>query len=284
MVYVADDFNVPRIDLAFDTAPTTAGLITVTKDSGAGAAYDTVIRTINPIGLTAVVIEGLHGFVSGDKLLIEYANADGVSITGSASLEFINYSGDIVAGRLTVSAGTIRSSTSKYAHYYHLPLAGLAPGASGATYTEGTADHQEGWLLDDPGEYLTAVSDIHESWDTSQNPKIEATFTCMIDNAAGAVDDILKITAVVKCRSSYNQALRTQTVTTDVTVGQMAQYAIGKFEIEMDRDATDNPILPHDVVNVAISLHAGSDITAILVNDASFYWPTTHVGIELADV
>jgi len=283
-VYVVDDFNVPRIDLVFDAAPVTAGLITVTKDSGAGAAYDAVIRTINPVGQTAVIIEGLHGFVSGDKLLIEYANADGVSIIGTAAIEFIDYTGDLAAGKMTVSDGTVRSLSAKYAHYYHLPMTSLAPGASGATYTIGTANNLSGWLLDAAAEYVLGSTDVHSSWDSSINPVFEMSFTNMIDNSGGAVGDVLKLTVTVRCKSVTNQTIREQVLTPSLVVGAMAQYAMGKFEIELPRDAANNPIQAGDIMTVKVQLHIDSDVTAILVNDASIEFPTSHVGIEWADV
>ena len=80
-----DEFDCARIAIKFNTAPTTAGSITVTLDSNQGAAYDTVLRTANPVGVTSVVFENVDGQVSGDKLLVSYTNADLRSITGTAT-------------------------------------------------------------------------------------------------------------------------------------------------------------------------------------------------------
>lgn len=86
-VYVASDFDCPRIDIVFGTTTTSAGNVIVTKDSVEGAAYDCVISTTDAQSKDQVVITGLTGFVSGDKLKITYVNTDGVSVTATATLE-----------------------------------------------------------------------------------------------------------------------------------------------------------------------------------------------------
>ena len=86
-IYINDSFDVPRIDIAFGSTPTSAGSVVVTKDSVEGAAYDTVISTTDAQNEGQVVITGLTGFVTGDKLVISYVNTDGVSVTGTATVE-----------------------------------------------------------------------------------------------------------------------------------------------------------------------------------------------------
>jgi hypothetical protein len=85
--YEADDFNVKRINLVFGVAPTTCDKVTVTLDSGQGAAYDTVLRTVDPAGSTSVVFEDIDGLNAGDKVIVAYANTDTRAITGTAVVE-----------------------------------------------------------------------------------------------------------------------------------------------------------------------------------------------------
>jgi len=85
-MFAADDFDVEKITLTFDATPTTAENITVTLDSGQGTAYDAVIAAVDPAGYTDVVITNIGGLKNGDKLLVEYTNTDGNSITGVATM------------------------------------------------------------------------------------------------------------------------------------------------------------------------------------------------------
>ena len=83
----SDDWNCKRIALLFDAAPTTDEDITVTLDAAAGAAYDTVLLTVSPVGKTSIVLEDIGGFDDADKLLVSYANTDLNAIVGTANIE-----------------------------------------------------------------------------------------------------------------------------------------------------------------------------------------------------
>ena len=84
--YEADDFDVDRITLKFASAPTLAENITVTLDSAQGATYDTVVLSVDPRGSTSIDIEGINGFLAGDKVLVSFANTSTISITGTATV------------------------------------------------------------------------------------------------------------------------------------------------------------------------------------------------------
>ena len=88
-IKAGDHFDVKRIGMKISSAPTSAGSITVTLDSNAGAAYDHVLRTVDPVAAsaTSVVFEEILGLTNGDALLIEYANPDSRTITGTAITE-----------------------------------------------------------------------------------------------------------------------------------------------------------------------------------------------------
>lgn len=84
---VGDNFKVKRICLNFDAAPTTPELITVTKNAKAGAAFDTIIRSVDPVGKTDVVFENIDGLILGDIILVSYPNTDLNAISGVATME-----------------------------------------------------------------------------------------------------------------------------------------------------------------------------------------------------
>lgn len=283
-IWVADEFNVPRIDLVFATAPTSAGYLFIKKDAGAGAAYDSIIRVVNPIGLESLSIEGMHGLSNGDKLLVEYANPDGVSITGSATVDIpLNY-GDSHLSGMTISNGSIRSLDSSHRRYYHVPISSSNPGASGATWVNPSATRLRGWQLNAPTENITLDTDIHADWDSSTDPDFEFTFTVNVDNTGGTAADVVNYQIILYYGQPGAAALRTQTLTGSYVVGACAQYTRFKHEITLPRNVASNEILPGDVVNAVLSCLGTGDVTDVTVNDASFYYHTTHVGIEAGDV
>ena len=78
-IYEAGDFDIRLIAIKFDSAPTTSENVTLTLDSSLGAAYDTVLRVVDPSATssTDIVFEDLELFANGDKLLVTYTNTDG---------------------------------------------------------------------------------------------------------------------------------------------------------------------------------------------------------------
>ena len=79
------DFDINFVSLIFASAPTVTENVTVTFKSKNGTAYDTLRRSINVKGKTTLSIEDIGGMEHGDSLLIEFANTDGISITGVSS-------------------------------------------------------------------------------------------------------------------------------------------------------------------------------------------------------
>lgn len=280
-IYLADDFNVPRIDIALGAAPTSAGLITITKDSVAGAAYDTISYTLNPVGRTSVYAVGLHGFTAGDKINVSYANPDGVSITGTASVE-IPILTPIHVDDMSFADGTLRSDVSRYRRFFPINLLSSDPGASGATYTDPTANYLGGMRLNAPTDILQSSQLILADWDSSQNPVFQARVTNMVAGVAG--DDVMKFSFTLYYAQAGIPGIRTQTFTAEGTVGALPQYTMLEFERIIPLDVVDNPVYPGDNIYATLNLTADSDIDDVLVNSASFFYATTHVGLEDGDV
>jgi hypothetical protein len=60
-----------------DTAPTTAGTLTVTLDSGRGSSYDTIVYARDLLGVTDIAYTGIDFPLDvGDRLRASYANAN----------------------------------------------------------------------------------------------------------------------------------------------------------------------------------------------------------------
>lgn len=67
----------------------------------------------------------------------------------------------------------------------------------------------------------------------------------------------------------------------EAIVGAAPQYTMIKARSEIPRGIVDNEILPGDLMDFRLNIASDSDITAILINDAAFFYPTTHIGDEL---
>ncbi len=82
-----DDFDIKRLVLKLSAGPSSAGNIVITLDANEGSAFDTVLRTIDPVGYTSISVENLDGVKNNDKILVTYTNPDSRSITGLATVE-----------------------------------------------------------------------------------------------------------------------------------------------------------------------------------------------------
>jgi hypothetical protein len=314
-----DEHAIARVVVLLDAAPETEGTMTIKVNSGQGAEFDWTALEIDMVGQTEVVSSPIYNLADGDTVSVVYANPDEVSIllaayvdagrprgedaeisdlgdrmdTAETGIDTLGDSLETHAGLISdlqeatagisSNEGRLSAATAVYRRYYHAALGAVSPGASGATWTAGTANHLAGWMLDAAGEFLNAQSDLHSDWDGESAPILEFTFTVMSDNAAGGVDDTIDIEVVVSY-AQPGQPLRTQTITHPVTVGQCAQYTMFRTEIPIDADAVDNVLLAGDLLGFRVSVPATGDLTACLVNALSVYYPTTHVGTFDTDI
>ena len=186
-------------------------------------------------------------------------------------------------GALT-TASFMRASTAIYRRYYHLNVSALAPGASGATWVNADANQLAGWNLDSSTEFLEMNTDVHADWDAASDLDIEVTFTVQNDNSGGAVDDIVQLNFLIYYKAAGDTVCKTQTSTHDVTIGACAQWTQFMTEFPINYDEVDNVVEVGDVVSIKLNMvTANTDVADIAVNDASFYYHTTHTGIESGD-
>lgn len=282
-LFEADDFNAPRIDLILSPAPTSAGLITITKLAAAGMSHNSVIATRDPIGQSALSVDTMHGFVCGDMLSLEYDNPDGVLISGTASLELPLF-GDLSTSGITADNGVIRSLVSKYVECAKLELGSIDPGASGAMFVPDTDNHIAGVRIDTPTEYLYASVCVADSWDTSTRPVLEGRVTSYVDNSGGAVDDVIKFRFDISASSYRDPTIRRQTLYGESTVGQLPIYTQFMFSKSIPTDTVGSEIRPGDTISIRLNIESDSDIGSVLINQAGFYFRKTQVGKELDDV
>lgn len=80
-----DSESIEHISITINTAPTSAGNITITLDSALGSQYDTLLRTYDPVSesLTNKFDEFKNRFVTGDKIIFAYANPDNRTVSAA---------------------------------------------------------------------------------------------------------------------------------------------------------------------------------------------------------
>ena len=186
--------------------------------------------------------------------------------------------------QLTHFTNFVRASTAIYRRYYHLSLASLDPGASGATWVDADANTLCGWQLNATGETLETGTDVHPDWDGVSDLDLEMSFTVNVDNSAGGAGDTVAFVIDVYYKGAGDTATKSQTITESVVVGACAQWTQFEHEFVIDYNALGNLVDVGDVM--CMSMHivtATGDVNNITVNDLSFYYHTTHVGIEQGD-
>lgn len=281
IIFEGDDFNVPRIDAVFSSAPVSAGLITVKKKRFDDPTFEAIIYSVNPLGQTVVSIETLHGFVNGDYLVIEYANPDNLGIQATATTE-LPLIGDLSTSGITADNGLIRSLTSNYRRYYPIELGSIAPGVSGAVFQPRDANALAGWFLNSPTDMLYSQVEVNQDWDTSQSPVLSATYTVMTAGVDPA--DTVEFQFDIGYASCDNQSIRSFVMPASRQLGVVPQYTIICSDIPIPTTVASNPILLGDTIDLSLNLTATSDFAQVRINAASFSYPVTHVGIESTDV
>jgi len=299
-------------DLRKTASPTFANI----KDSGLtsgrmtyagtdGLLQDSANLTFDGTNLTCLGdITGDNLNVSAWNLKADYAFGAN-SFTGSGDFsggEILGTSlesegGLIVAGAALISstlgvtgaatfASTVRKTTADMRRYYHLALSAFNPGASGATWTDPTASTLGGWKLNSVGEILYAKVDMHADWDGASDIDLEIYFECNVDNTGGLVTDTVDISVTFYYKTTVGGELvnRTQTVEVATVVGQADQGQLFKVEIPMNWDEASNVVTNVDQVTAAFHLETDtSEVDDIIMTGASFYYHTTHIGIESGD-
>lgn len=180
----------------------------------------------------------------------------------------------------------IRAATTLYRRYYHLPMYSADPGAAGAAFTAPGANTAGGWQIDAATEFLYFDSDVHADWDAASDLKVEIVFEVNVNNTGGGTGDTVDLKLQAFYKGDAETACKTQAVAEVATVvGQSAQYKQFTATFTIDYDATDNVVQVGDKFGFILNLETDtSEVDNIIINGGSFYYNTTHIGIEAGDV
>lgn len=251
--------------------------------AGAGSSGGVTIGT--PVtGGTAdqILYTDDSGDIAGSSSLTWDATTGLNVVNPSTFTGTMSVTGAVSVSSLTVT-NTVRGATTNYRRYYHVATGSFDPGASGATWSSSDGNVLCGWQLDAAGETLETGTDVHSDWDGASDLTLEVVFT--VNASTSAAEDTVDIKAVFYYKGVGDTATKTQTVEEAVTVGGGTQYSQFKQEFTIDFDAVDNVVEAGDQICVILNLETDtSEVDNIIINGVSFYYPTTHVGIEDGDI
>ncbi len=80
-----DNYICTRVALIFASAPTTSENVNISIKPNGETTYKHLLATADVQGATDILFENIDGVMSGDELLVECDNTDGVSISGIAT-------------------------------------------------------------------------------------------------------------------------------------------------------------------------------------------------------
>lgn len=210
------------------------------------------------------------------KNKIIFTQTDGNEYIDSLADGYMDY-GATTAHRFN---SWVRHSSASYRRYYHLALASFDPGASGATWTNATANNLSGWQLNAATEFLRGSTDIHPDWDGASNPEVEVYFQLL---SAGSADDTVDLKMVFFYMGVGDVAPKTQTVEVPTTTDG-TQYKMYKASFELPYDTVGQVVDNTDQISFVLNLETDtSEIDNILITGISYYYHTTHIGIESGD-
>lgn len=207
-------------------------------------------------------------------------------IVDSNEIIRVNPSSVTINGNV-ICSDNIRSNTSSYRRYYHLPIASFDPGASGATWTSADANTVGGWQLDNSGETLEFGVDIHSDWDAESDLILKLYFASNVNNGGGSGSDDVNFQITAYYNSTGETATKSQVIVSTTTVGTTAQYNVFEVEITIDYDYASNVVEAGDLMSFILILDTAiSDIDDVIIlqGGGSFNYRTTHIGIEDTDI
>jgi len=183
-----------------------------------------------------------------------------------------------------VTDTVIRGASTLYRRYYHLSIGSFDGGASGATFVPPDGNTVGGWQLNANTELLYLAADVHSDWDGVSDITVEVKFDI---RDASAENDTVDLKLVCYYKSSGDSATKTQTVEVATNVGDggiKAQWTQFTVEFTINEDEVDNNIDPGDIVSMILNLETDtSEVDDITINAASFFYNTTHLGVEASD-
>lgn len=275
-IFLIHRYQVPRIDISFSVAPTSAGSVYVYRVNEAGSV---LLREVNPVGLTAVNIEGLLGFQPGDVVNVVYANPDAVTINGSADVD----SQSIKTAQLDgfyADDGILRSFDANNWRIQVSNLRGVGLGSNIPVYEPMTAARAGGMRFDDPDHVIESNFRIGYDWEpTNDNVALIACVTL----PAATTADVLGFDFIVgthQMGKPFRQFTFSLLSPTPLTLpADTMILAVRRVDYD------EGEILPGDMfcLNCRLSVDPSVTINDVIFNYAAVTYPTTHVQHEFED-
>ena len=80
-----DNYDIPRISLIMDSAPSSAGNVEVYIVPEKDENRKILTASVSGVGVTSLVITDIDAILPGDKIKVQYINPDSVSIQGEVA-------------------------------------------------------------------------------------------------------------------------------------------------------------------------------------------------------
>lgn len=197
-------------------------------------------------------------------------NGNGVTLDGTDRVMTVDES------------GFARAGAANYRRHYPLQIGALDP-TDGATWVDAGAATLAGF----EGGAVRMTAHVSDDWDAASDLSVQVTFTVDVDNTGGGAEDEAKMILDVYYKGAGEIVTKAQQVLVDTVVGACARYTQFNASFVINYDEASNVVEKLDVVSMRLSLDTdigGSDVSPVIINDATFYYNTTHHGIESGDI
>ena len=261
------------------------------ETGGSTLFIDNIKRTNEADGRIKALIYGVFNAAVASQVLV--FNAATITFNGGVDTDVtVNFIGTTNSGlykymededRFDFSS-VLRTTTSLYRRYYHLPVASFDPGASGAAWQDADGNQLAGYQLNADSDTLEFNTGVHAGdWDAASNLTVEVKFS--INAAGGAPGDTVDWQLLVYIKGVGDAVTKLQTLIESTTIDAAAQFTkfVETFDIIWDDGGGANQVDPGDDVSFILTCEATGDVTDVRATGATFHYSTTHSGIESGD-
>lgn len=126
--------------------------------------------------------------------------------------------------------------------------------------------------------------DVHSDWDGATDLIFDIVFMVNVNNAGGLVTDTVDLRMDIWYKGVGDTVTKTQAVEVATIVGQSAQYKQFKAVFTVDWNYAGNVVEAGDILAMNLNLETDtSEVDDVVITGMSFYYQTTHIGIEDGD-
>lgn len=225
---------------------------------------------------------GFFGTGTSNRIAIPTGDDYALRVSDATDDEYLRFDTD---NEVNLVGKVVRGTTNLYRRYYHLNPGSFDPGASGAVWVDASANGPGGWELDADTDHLHGNVDVHADWNGASDLIVEVYFQIV---GASVLNDTVDIRIQFFYMGVGEVAAKSQTVEVATNVGDGgAKAALTMFEAEfiIDWDDAGNVVEVGDQIGFLLNLETDtSEVDDIIVNNMTFFYETTHLGIEGGDV